>query len=136
MTEPEAIASRLHRFYRLVDQGVYEEAWEFFTTDGLLVYGPGSPGPGAQRGGEILEAFQARRNERRPPQRHVASNLTVEPHPDGVTAQSVLTVYKFADGVVPAVALVADIVQHWREDRSQWKMSEMHIRPVGATAAA
>ncbi len=134
MTEPVAIADRLHRFYRFVDEGAYEAAFEFFTADSLLIYGEGTPRPGKQCGTEILEAWLARRIEQRPPQRHVASNLVLDAQPDGITATSVLTIYKFVEGVTPTIALVADVVQHWDEIGGDWKMLKMHIQPVSAAA--
>jgi hypothetical protein len=122
----------IHQFYRLVDSGRASETAGFFSADGSLTFGVGSPKPGTIRGAEIALAMRDRERLADVTTRHVISNVVFAQESDGkISAHYLMTLFRADTGPRTTVpAFVADIDEMFVRTNDGFRISARTVTPV------
>lgn len=128
----DAITDLVHQFFWLVDHGRADETGALFAPTAALTFAPGSPKPGTLEGPAIAEAMKARAAQREITTRHVLSNITLTPRPDGqVEGYLLLTLFRAsAANPPPDPAAVADIEDVYVKTAEGWRIARRVITPI------
>lgn len=126
------LITQVIRSFWLIDHGRAAEVAAFFAPDGALTFGPGAPRPGTIAGPAIAQAMQARQDDTAATSRHVLSNFLVEPQDDGrVVVRSLMTLFRTAtDDFAPTVRSVADLVDTFALQGTDWRIVDRQILPI------